>query len=160
MMISNWMGGSSVQACPKTCTTLIRVASVKFQVAYPSHPTGSLRQKEILPPRLPQIISFKLLNQIMWCGSKVGQMFNALGLGFSFVLSFLILPEDEGDNGSEEGIGESRNGTDCSNSSLTLDHLTPVGTSTHSFFLSIPLFVSLILPCFCFCQSPLWLACL
>jgi len=58
--------------------------------------------------------------------TSVGQMFNALGLGFSFVLSFLILPEDEGDNGSEEGIGESRNGTDCSNSSLTLDHLTPV----------------------------------
>ena len=56
---------------------------------------------------------------------KVGQMFNALGLGFSFVLSFLILPE-EGDDESE-GIGESKNGTDCSNSSLTLEDLTPVG---------------------------------
>ena len=52
-------------------------------------------------------------------------MFNALGLGFSFVLSFLILPE-EGDKSSEEA----EEGTDCSNSSLTLDDLSPVGCST------------------------------
>ena len=83
---------------------------------------------------------------------KVGQMFNALGLGFSFVLSFLILPE-EGDDESE-GIGESKNVTDCSNSSLTLDHLTPVGCSPslslipsffpflYLFLLFLPVFVS------------------
>ena len=54
--------------------------------------------------------------------AKVGQMFNALGLGFSFVLSYLILP-GEGDE-----TPESENGTDCSNSSLlTLEDLSPVG---------------------------------
>ena len=53
---------------------------------------------------------------------KVGQMFNALGLGFSFVLSYLILPGE----GAE--TSESKNGTDCSNSSLlTLEDLSPVG---------------------------------
>jgi len=57
--------------------------------------------------------------------TSVGQMFNALGLGFSFVLSFLILPE-EGDDETSDGKSESRNGTDCSNSSLTLDQLSPV----------------------------------
>ena len=62
-------------------------------------------------------------------------MFNALGLGFSFVLSFLILPE-EGDKSSEEVEEGIKNGTDCSNSSLTLDDLSPVGCSTILFFIS------------------------
>ena len=66
-------------------------------------------------------------------------MFNALGLGFSFVLSFLILPE-EGDKSSEEVEEGIKNGTDCSNSSLTLDDLSPVGCSTasihHMYFLN------------------------
>jgi len=57
--------------------------------------------------------------------TSVGQMFNALGLGFSFVLSFLILP-GEGDETPEGIADESKNGTDCSNSSLTLDDLSPV----------------------------------
>ena len=68
---------------------------------------------------------------------KVGQMFNALGLGFSFVLSFLILPE-EGDDETSDGKSESRNGTDCSNSSLTLDQLSPVGGFPSLSLYSVP----------------------
>ena len=45
-------------------------------------------------------------------------MFNALGLGFSFVLAAALLPEGEG-----EGEGPS---TDCSNSSITVSDLKPV----------------------------------
>ena len=66
-------------------------------------------------------------------------MFNALGLGFSFVLSFLILP-GEGDETPEGIADESKNGTDCSNSSLTLDDLSPVGcppSVTVSLFLFV-----------------------
>merc|ERR1712055_442847 len=49
--------------------------------------------------------------------TSVGQMFNALGLGFSFVLSFLILPEADGTLSEDETLSEeSDNGTDCSNS--------------------------------------------
>ena len=43
-------------------------------------------------------------------------MFNALGLGFSFVLSFLLLP------GEEQG----QESSDCSNTSLAVEDLTPV----------------------------------
>ena len=73
---------------------------------------------------------------------KVGQMFNALGLGFSFVLSFLILP-GEGDETPEGTADESKNGTDCSNSSLTLDDLSPVGCPPS---VTVSLFVSLCVP--------------
>jgi len=67
--------------------------------------------------------------------TSVGQMFNALGLGFSFVLSFLILP-GEGDETSDGTANESKNGTDCSNSSLTLDDLSPASPLSSSFLLS------------------------
>ena len=71
---------------------------------------------------------------------KVGQMFNALGLGFSFVLSFLILP-GEGDETPD--ADESKNGTDCSNSSLTLDDLSPVGCPPS---VTVSLFLFVFLP--------------
>ena len=117
----------------------IREATVYSQVASPSLPTGSLRQKGTSPPRLE--LCFDNMMIVVICDApKVGQMFNALGLGFSFVLSFLILPE-EGDDESE-GIRESKNGTDCSNSSLTLEDLTPVVCSPSLSF--IPSFIPLL----------------
>jgi len=79
--------------------------------------------------------------------TSVGQMFNALGLGFSFVLSYLILPGE----GAE--TSESKNGTDCSNSSLlTLEDLSPVDSFNslmtlqyvHAGITSVLLFLVLI----------------
>ena len=53
-------------------------------------------------------------------------MFNALGLGFSFVLAAALLPQGgvqggEGGEGGAEGLT-----TDCSNSSITVSDLQPV----------------------------------
>ena len=145
-----------VQACPELIMALIRIATTYILRL-------SLSLFQLVPSVRKELRhlgqSFAMI--VVICNvPKVGQMFNALGLGFSFVLSFLILPE-EGDDESE-GIGESKNGTDCSNSSLTLEDLTPVGCSPSPSLL--PSFHSFICfpnsSLFCLCQSPLQLECL